>query len=114
LAASVIVGWLDTWTAPPLMAAVPDTAPVVVLNVHEDVTDVAPRLPVVLSVALTFDAIDDALVGPAVSVTVPVVSRPVMLDDEPRCAVRSISGPRHIRFKMGKTRASRRGISASS
>jgi len=79
LAASVIVGRPDTWTAPPLMAAVPDTAPVVVLNVHEDVTDVAPRLPVVLSVALTFDTVDDALVGPAVSMTVPVVSRPVML-----------------------------------
>jgi hypothetical protein len=61
------------------MVAVPLTLPVLVLKVHEDVTAVAvsPTRPV--SAALGLATLVDALVGPAVSVTTPVVSIPVML-----------------------------------
>jgi hypothetical protein len=50
--ASGIAGMPSTRTAPPEMVAVPDTAPVVVLKVHDDVTFVAPRVASLVSVAV--------------------------------------------------------------
>ena len=65
----------ETVTVPSARVSVPETAPVEVLKVHDDETVVAAKVATEVSVAETSAIVEDAVVGSALPVAMPVVSR---------------------------------------